>query len=117
MIDAKKVVFGGLLAITALLAWGFLAFPGGALADPPPHSHGGGGEDPGDPLAGTVYFRLCCGEVQIHSMAPDGSNKMALPGNVLGDWVAFDASHGLHGGRRWFLSVRNIPGGFYPYDP
>ena len=119
MHKSQRIV-GLLVIIIGLFSW-----PSFLLAPPPsggPPGQGGGGNGNGggggdNSPGGTVYFRLCCGAVQIHSMAADGSNKMALPGNVLGDWVAFDVSRDLHGDRRWFLSVRDIPGEFYPYDP
>lgn len=65
---------------------------------------GGGGEDP--PLTGTVYFNL---GGQMHSMTPDGSTKTPLP--IFGD---AEPSEALHGGHRWFLELREIPGEFYP---
>ncbi len=111
-------IVGFLVVIVGLLAWPRVILAPPPAGGPPGQGGGnGGGGGGGNPPAGTVYFRLCCGEVQIYSMAPDGSNKTALPGNVLGDWVAFDVSRDLHGDRRWFLSVRNVPGEFYPYDP
>ena len=64
----------------------------------------GGGGDP--PLTGTVYFTL---GGQMHSMNPDGSAKTPLP--IFGDT---EPSEALHGGHRWFLELREIPGEFYP---
>ena len=91
----------------ALLAGGMLIFSSGALADPPPHSHGGGGGDgDGETLTGTVYFNL---DGLMHVMNPDGSGKTPLP--IIG---RAEPSEELHGGRRWFLELREIAGEFYP---
>ena len=55
---------------------------------------------------GTIYFSEYG---QLYTMKSDGSGKTALPVNVSGE-----PSRILHGGHRWFLQGRQIPGQFYP---
>ena len=64
---------------------------------------GGGG---GTPPSGTIYFDL---NGPVLTMDADGGAKTALPLNVFGQ-----PSQTLHGGRRWFLDVREVPGDPYP---
>jgi len=59
----------------------------------------GGGNDP-EPPSGTIYFLT---EGLLVTMAADGSSKSALPPSVFGE-----PSQVLHGGRRWFLQLRDV---------
>jgi hypothetical protein len=44
-------------------------------------------------------------------MTPDGTDKTALPASIGGE-----PSHALHGGHRWFLQIREVPGDSYPSE-
>jgi hypothetical protein len=55
---------------------------------------------------GTIYFSEYG---QLYSMNSDGSGRTALPANVNGEPCRV-----MHGGHRWFLQGRQIPGQFYP---
>jgi Tol biopolymer transport system component len=57
-------------------------------------------------LPGTLYFAV---DGRIHTMTADGANKRALPPNVRGE-----PSTVLHGGHRWFLASREVPGNLTP---
>lgn len=60
--------------------------------------------------AEVIYFQSWWDESPgIWCMDPDGHNKTALPAHVYGE-----PSNFLHGGQRWFLSVREAGGGCYP---
>lgn len=57
-----------------------------------------------------IYFQSWWDESPgIWCMDPDGRNKTALPAHVHGE-----PSNFLHGGQRWFLSIREVGGGCYP---
>jgi Tol biopolymer transport system component len=66
----------------------------------------GEGRLPAGALDGVVYLTI--GGV-LHSMLPEGTRKLTLPPNVSGE-----PSHILHGGQRWFLQTRELPGAPYP---
>jgi len=73
----------------------------------------GGGTPPVD--SGTVFFRHYNGSCwQVWSMLPNGSARTALP--IVNVDVA-EPSKALHAGQRWFLTVQNITGEFYPPRP
>lgn len=72
------------------------------VVNAPLSAQGGGGSGP----TGTIYFSHLGG---TWTMNPDDSNKTPLPAGVSGEPSRF-----LHGGRRWFLQVRDIPGETYP---
>lgn len=60
--------------------------------------------------AEVIYFQSWWDESPgIWCMDPDGHNKTALPAHVYGE-----PSNFLHGGQRWFLSLREAGGGCYP---
>ena len=58
-----------------------------------------------DTGGGTIYYTADA----WYTMNSDGSSKTALPAGVSGY-----PSRALHGGARWFLQGRTIPGEFYP---
>ena len=55
----------GSCLVVVVAVWGMLAFPGSAVADPPPHNHGGGDGDDGKSkpadIPVNVTFRDCVG--------------------------------------------------------
>ncbi len=70
------------------------------LEGAPPGGGGTGG--------GTIYFSANGDGLDFATMNSDGSSKTALP---IGRG---EPSHLLHGGKRWFLQVRELPGESYP---
>lgn len=86
------------LSILAILALAGVA-NSGAVAQKGGGGSGGSG--------GTIYFSTTS---QMSAMNSDGSGKTALP---VGQFSL--PSRSLHGGHRWFLQVRDVPGeGTYP---
>lgn len=90
------------LALTAA-ACGLLLTSVNVAAKGKPGGGGGGGTVP----AGTIYVDFDDG---LFVMKADGGDKTPLPLNVFGQ-----PSQVLHGGQRWFLDVRQIPGETYPH--
>jgi hypothetical protein len=69
---------------------------------------GSGGGSGGGTGGGTIYFAF---DHLVATMNSDGSGKSLLP--IDGG----EPSQALHGGHRWFLQVREIPGETYPSSP
>ncbi|MBN1511775.1 MAG: PD40 domain-containing protein [Phycisphaerae bacterium] len=64
----------------------------------------------GRPMSGTVYYRdRWDSDGRLWCMSADGTDRRALPIGVCGE-----PSRHTHGGHRWFLTVREIPGETYP---
>ncbi len=63
----------------------------------------------GDTGGGTIYFSTS--DYVVWTMSSDGTGKAALPTGVPYDGVPSGA---LHGGHRWLLDIRDIPGESYP---
>jgi hypothetical protein len=72
----------------------------------------GGGGSGGGTGGGTIYFRYDTNShpsARLWRMSSDGSGKASL---AVG--VSATPSRGLHGGQRWFLEPRAIPGEYRP---